>query len=325
MNNPMWNTHIPTFFSTLSDSVLRRSTDSSPSSFSPSDSKRRWRLLKTGHDKDSCCDDGRVGLTGAWTPALTSLMTCSCLTLAAVHLMTVEASKRLRSSGQADWSHGAPCQAAWTAGRCTKTSADQSMQGLHWQRGTGLNTSSLRCTWREVTSEACSPSLTASFMTGSPLVTLSGVALNNIRSMTDVLASSGDRLQLPSSLKMCIFSSNRLIICSSFLCRISGIRDKCKHTQHDTGLPAHYSTLTGTSAAHRGSPLLCSPGVSGLLPSHLGVPHPYLSPCQNTNEGLAWCSNTLQLLLSAQINVPHCSQRSNVHCWKQSSSNAFAR
>lgn len=188
-----------------------------------------------------------------------------------------------------------------------------------------LNTSSLRCTWREVTSEACSPSLTASFMTGSPLVTLSGVALNNIRSMTDVLASSGDRLQLPSSLKMCIFSSNKLIICSSFLCRSSGIRDKCKHTQHDTGLPAHYSTLTGTSAAHRGSPLLCSPGVSGLLPSHLGVPHPYLSPCQNTNEGLAWCSNTLQLLLSAQINVPHCSQRSNLHCWKQSSSNSFAR
>lgn len=70
----------------------------------------------------------------------------------------------------------------------------------------------------------CSPSLRASFMIGSPFVTSSDVALNNIRSLTGGFISSGAEIQSLSSLKMCTFSSNKEMICSSFLRRSSEIK-----------------------------------------------------------------------------------------------------
>lgn len=63
-------------------------------------------------------------------------------------------------------------------------------------------------------------------MIGSPFVTSSGVALNNIRSLTGGFVSSGAGLQSPRSLKMWTFSSNNERICSSFLRRSSGIKKK---------------------------------------------------------------------------------------------------
>lgn len=147
-----------------------------------------------------------------------------CLTLAAVHLVTVEAPECLRSPGQADRSHAAPCQADWN----TAAAVDQAMQGLHW-RDTGKikhTVSALKPLGHQAA--ACdpmrprSPSLRASIMIGSPLVTSSGVAMNNIRSLTGGLGSSGAGLESPRSLKMWTFSSNKEMICSSFLRRSSG-------------------------------------------------------------------------------------------------------
>lgn len=61
-------------------------------------------------------------------------------------------------------------------------------------------------------------------MIGSPFVTFSAVALNNMRSRTDVLGSSAATLQLASSLKITTFSSSNEMICSSFFLRSSGMR-----------------------------------------------------------------------------------------------------
>lgn len=154
------NTH--TFFNTLSDSVLRRSSDSSPSSFSPSEDKEEeegkekrggiegdetWARLSLSRIELLSCHWDQTApqrklnqwLTTDWfRPAATFkeaqnnrhwglfiLYMCVCLTLAAVHQVTVEASECLSSSGQTDRSHAATCLASRSTAACsTDTTAD---------------------------------------------------------------------------------------------------------------------------------------------------------------------------------------------------------
>lgn len=71
-------------------------------------------------------------------------------------------------------------------------------------------------------------------MIGSPFVTSSGVALNNIRSLTGGFVSSWAELQSPISLKMCTFSSNKEMICSSFLRRSSGTKHRRINGRQET-------------------------------------------------------------------------------------------